>query len=257
MTIKYHAAIFHLLVPLILLSYCQTTLAICFSFPIINIQSKEALSTNELPLIEIPSTIDNPNFPLIFLISGDGGWTKFDQSLCENLAKMGFPTVALNARRYFWNLKTPEETSMAISKVIPVYLQKWHKKSFLFAGYSFGADLIPFVTSQFNSNITACLKGIYCLSPDLKADFEVHLGDMVGFINKNDKLDVTIEMDKVRIFNPVCLFGEEEPIEIREQFLKTGCSILTVAGDHHYNKDAKTVAAKIFEELEKSILPKK
>ena len=47
--------------------------------------------------------------PLIFYISGDGGFNKFSTALCESFSKKGYDVCALNARSYFNNKKTPEQ----------------------------------------------------------------------------------------------------------------------------------------------------
>ncbi|TKT86558.1 hypothetical protein FDK13_32285 [Dyadobacter frigoris] len=47
----------------------------------------------EMPLILLP---------LIFFISGDGGWTNFDQGLSKILVGNGMPVVGMNVQKYFW-----------------------------------------------------------------------------------------------------------------------------------------------------------
>ena len=53
-----------------------------------------------MPLTLIPAAI-NENLPLAFFISGDGGWTSFDQTVCEKLAEKGIPVVGLDAQKIF------------------------------------------------------------------------------------------------------------------------------------------------------------
>src|SRR5437773_12386720 len=56
--------------------------------------------------------------PLIFYISGDGGFNKFSTSFMDTLNKQGYAVIGLNAKEYFWNKKTPQEAANAIESAI-------------------------------------------------------------------------------------------------------------------------------------------
>src|SRR5678809_1682996 len=45
--------------------------------------------------------------PLIFYISGDGGFNKFSTSFMQSLNKEGYAVIGLNAKDYFWKKKKP------------------------------------------------------------------------------------------------------------------------------------------------------
>ncbi len=209
-----------------------------------------------LPLTIYPTSVIDSTIPLVFMISGDGGWTRFDNEMCENLAKNGLAVVALDAQKYFWNPRTPMEASAEIARSVQYYMQLWNKKDFILLGFSFGASLVPFITEYFPQPLQQSLKGIYGLSPDLKADFEIHLGDMLGFGNKKDTYDVLSQMIKMKRFNPVCIFGEDEPLEVRSKFMESGIKIITVPGNHHYNSDAIKITGVIADEVKRSGLKK-
>ena len=207
-----------------------------------------------LPLTIYPTLVKDSELPVVFMISGDGGWTRFDNEMCQNLAKKGFAVVALDAQKYFWNPRTPMEASSEISRSAQYYMQLWNKKDFILMGFSFGASLVPFVTEYLSEPMQQSLKGMYSLSPDLKADFEIHLGDMLGFGNQKDTYNVTGQMIKMKRFNPVCIFGEDETVEVRSKFGEAGIKIITVPGNHHYNNDAIKITDVIFDEVKKSAL---
>ena len=196
---------------------------------------------SDLPLTLI-QTESKDTLPMAFLISGDGGWTSFDQSVGEALAEKGMPVVGLDAQKYFWNVKTPEETAAAISKTVEHYMQQWNKKSFVLVGYSFGACVVPFVASRLPASIKENLRGVYSLSPDEKADFEIHITDMLSWGSSKDKYDVIEEILKIKSSNPVCIFGEEEESVVRNHFSEAGIKIKTLPGTHHYNNDFNAAA---------------
>jgi type IV secretory pathway VirJ component len=189
----------------------------------------------DMPLVIIPSAAKD-TMEMVFMISGDGGWTSFDQTLGMHFAEKGLPIVGLDAQKYFWNAKTPEESSSEIARAVMHYMQQWNKKSFILVRYSFGACVAPFIADKFTDSIKQYLKGIYCLSPDETADFEVHIADMLEF-NTSEKYLVTKEMIKVKALNPVCIFGDEEDSTVRYNFSASGVKVLTIPGNHHYNND--------------------
>jgi type IV secretory pathway VirJ component len=201
----------------------------------------------DLPLILIPSSV-NENLPLAFFISGDGGWTSFDQAVCEKLAEKGMPVIGLDAQKYFWNQRQPEATSEDMATAIEHYMQQWNKNSAIMIGYSFGACVVPFIAFNFPDSLKENLKGVYCCSPDETGDFEIHISDMLSLQTK-EKYDVVGELERIKSLNPVCIFGNEEDIEIRNHFSMTGIKIETLPGNHHYNDDYNALSSIIVKDF--------
>ena len=199
----------------------------------------ESLLTSDLPLTLIP-TSEKGNLPLVFFISGDGGWTSFDQTICEKLAEKGMPAIGLDAQKYFWNEKKPKETADEITVAIKYYMQLWNKNSFVLLGYSFGACVAPFIANNFSEPVKESLKGVFCFSPDVSGDFEIHIYDMLHLKTK-DKYDVPAEMKKIVALKPVCIFGNEEDKELLKEFSSPEIRIEILPGSHHYNNDFNAV----------------
>lgn len=186
-----------------------------------------------LPLTIIHSTTKD-NLPLAFMISGDGGWTSFDQGLGEQFSKDGIPVIGLDAQDYFWNEKTPQKSALEISKAIDHYMKQWNKKTFILVGYSFGASVIPFIANNFPAELKEKIKGVYSLSPDETADFEIHLLDMLQ-VNTTEKYNVINEIESIKALNPVCFFGNEESESVRKKFDTKGVKVITLPGNHHFD----------------------
>jgi len=195
----------------------------------------------DIPLTTIP-TSSKENLPLVFFISGDGGWSSFDNSMSEKLSKDGMPVVGLDSQKYFWNEKQPKETADEMSKVILFYMNLWHRNTFILVGYSFGACVAPFIANNFPVSLKESLKGVFCLSPDKTGDFEIHITDMLSF-KTNDKYDVLNEMKLITSLNPVCIFGSDEEEELRNYFSIKEIKVETVPGSHHYNNDYSAVSS--------------
>jgi type IV secretory pathway VirJ component len=215
------------------------------------LQSQKLLPLpGDMPLTLIP-TAQKDTLPLVFMISGDGGWTSFDHSLGEMLADKGMPVIGLDAQKYFWNEKTPQETALEISKAVVHYMQQWNKKSFILIGYSFGASIVPFVANRITGNIKESLKAIFSLSPDEKGDFEIHIADMLSFSSSEDNYDVIQEMKKVKGPRINIIFGLDEEVSERNKFVLSGVQMKLLPGNHHYNNNYKAVAEVVMEGIYK------
>ncbi len=201
-----------------------------------------------MPLSIIPAA-DKSDAPLMFMISGDGGWTSFDQSLAEALAAKKVTVIGLDAQKYFWNAQSPEETASDISRAVIHYMQQYHKESFVLAGYSFGASIIPFVASRMSEELKHRLAGVISLSPDVTADFEIHVADMLGLGNDSEQYNVLNELKKIRNFHPLCCFGQEEDGATPEAFRKANANVLILPGSHHFNNNYTLIAEKITDHL--------
>ena len=211
---------------------------------------RDSLYKGDLPLAIIPSAEKNDQ-PLAFFISGDGGWTSFDQAVCEKFAEKGIPVVGLDAQKYFWDEKQPGQVSNEITPAILHYMKLWNKKSIVLLGYSFGACVAPFIASNFTEPMQEILKGVYCFSPDLTGDFEIHLTDMLHMKTK-DKYDVVKEMKQIKAMNPVCIFGNDEDEETLKAFSGNGISIEKLPGNHHYNNDYNAITTIILKDFKNS-----
>jgi type IV secretory pathway VirJ component len=220
--------------------------------PVKGVQQKsdgtDLVKTN-LPLTLLPSTANN-DLPLVFFISGDGGWTSFDQSVCESMVKEGMPVVGLDVQKYFWNKKTPEKTAADVSQALSIYMQKWHKAHFVLAGYSFGATVIPFIANRLPANMKLKMDGLCCFSPDERADFEIHILDMLHLSGDRGAYDVIAEINKVTTVRPMCLFGQDEESAARNKLRDDGIKVITVPGGHHDDNNLAVLAKCLLNDIE-------
>ena len=198
--------------------------------------------------LEIVNTYNDPNMPLVFSISGDGGWKGFIHGLSSDLSKVGIPTVGLNALSYFWKGKTPEQTTADISSMVNYYLQVWHRKSFILLGYSFGADIIPFVVNRMPQQLKDKLDMIVLLSPDSHADFEFHFASWFDH-SSTQAFPVLPELKRMQNTNALVFYGQQEkdslafelPKNFKEEF---------VAGGHGYENNHAHISQVIIKTLE-------
>jgi type IV secretory pathway VirJ component len=71
-------------------------------------QQEDLQKIRNLPLIITNASVVDNDAPIAFFISGDGGWYHFEQTIADNLAKKGIPTIGLDIRKYLWKRHTPE-----------------------------------------------------------------------------------------------------------------------------------------------------
>jgi len=183
-----------------------------------------------LPIKIIPSS--KPSKTMLFMISGDGGWTGFDQQLSEHLAIQGCPVIGLDALQYFWSAKTPEEVIKDITPVLNHYLSEWHCEQFVLLGYSFGANVVPFLVNRFSPEVRNKIKLVAMMSPDVKADFEIHISDMINIFGERGDYNVKSEMIKMKE-RTLLIFGSDETRKF-DDLPKNQFKEITISGGHHY-----------------------
>jgi len=198
---------------------------------------------DNLPLTIVPST-RKTDLPFVFMISGDGGWTSFDQSLAQAFADQGLPVIGLDAQKYFWKAKTPEGAAAEISKAITKYSMELGKDKFILAGYSFGASIVPFIGNRLPLSLKPKLKTVASLSPDESADFEIHIADMLNF-DGDHPYNVIAEFKKLKGTPSICIFGSGEGNEISDRFRKAGIEVGIIPGNHHFNDDFQRIVKEV------------
>lgn len=187
----------------------------------------------DLPVIAYPST-DPAAKKLLVLLSGDGGWLDFEDQLANSFAREGFQTIGFNSRSYFWSARTPEQTAADISLLIYKYAAIYKVNRIYLCGYSFGADVVPFIYNRLPANLKNRVVALELLSPFATTDFMVHTSDLLNIAadDRLYKVQPEIEMAKVHIF---CFYGEQEEPKPMAGLQKRNFFLRLLPGDHHYD----------------------
>jgi type IV secretory pathway VirJ component len=194
----------------------------------------DAGQVKNLPLVITNSKIQDRQAPVALLISGDGGWYGFEQSIADNLAKQGIPTVGLDSKKYFWKRRTPEETASDIAKALNFYGEEWDRTKFVLVGYSLGAEIVPFIVNRLPEETKSKIESVVLLSPATTTDFEIHISNMLGMGNRQNTYNTIDEIVKLRSIPTLIIFGDGEKTEIPALLSKTTVIIKKIPGDHHY-----------------------
>jgi type IV secretory pathway VirJ component len=187
-----------------------------------------------LPVIITNSRTQDKQAPVALLISGDGGWYGFEQSIADNLAKLGIPTVGLDSKKYFWKRRTPEETAIDIAKALNFYSKEWDREKFVLIGYSLGAEIVPFIVNRLPEEIKSKIESAVLLSPATTTDFEIHISNMLGMGNRQNTYTTVDEIIKMQSVTTLIIFGDGEKTQIPELLSGTSVIIKKIPGDHHY-----------------------
>jgi type IV secretory pathway VirJ component len=133
-----------------------------------------------LGLEELPASggADRDDFAVI--LTGDGGWAEIDKSIGAGLAAAGVPVVGWSSLRYYWTPRTPESAAVDLARIVEHYSATWNKPRVLLVGYSFGADVLPFLVNRLPRPTLARVAGVTLLGLSDTAAFEFHLSSWLG-----------------------------------------------------------------------------
>lgn len=185
--------------------------------------------------------------PLVFYISGDGGFNKFSTAFMQTLNNDGYAVIGLNAKEYFWEKKKPQEAADAIEAAINESNKQWKKKSVVLIGYSFGADVAPFMLTHFSPALQAKINHLILLSPSTKTDFEIHVMQMLGW-GKDAGESVPAEINKIS--KPLTIFvGDDEKEFPFSQLTIKNKQIIKMPGGHHYDGDVTDLSKQIVQQI--------
>lgn len=186
----------------------------------------------DLPVILYPSE-DLTSKKLIFIFSGDGGWLDFEDELATQYSVQGFHTIGFNSRNYFWTKRTPEELTAHIMLLIRTYSRLYKTNKIYLCGYSFGADIVPFIYNRLPLRAKRRVISLQMLSPFASSDFMVHTADLLNIAGDNKVYKVQPEVEKVTI--PVfCYYGTDEKPKPLSEIRRSNFNLIQVPGDHRY-----------------------
>jgi type IV secretory pathway VirJ component len=217
------------------------------SFLIINL--KALGQEDKLPIILEDN--NHNSMPLVFHISGDGGWKGFDVKLAEEYKANGLSTVALNSIKYFWSTKTPDQVIKDMTPVLTKYMKAWNKKELILVGFSFGAEIMPFIYTKLPEELKQKVKLVVLVTPSKTSDFTIHIADMMS-MNGTYAYDVVREVEKIKDTKVLSIFGERERSIFPNPNLQKNLKVKYVKGGHHFTDD-KTVMSLILSEIQTTL----
>jgi type IV secretory pathway VirJ component len=179
------------------------------------------------------------------LITGDGGWAGLDQELAAQLAASGIPTVGLNSLKYFWSGRTPERTAADVARLLRHYFAAWSKRRVLLIGYSFGADVLPFVVNRLPKDLRARVASVNLLGIDSDASFEIRIAEWVA--SDGAGLPTRPELAALGTLPVLCIYGEGERESICPSLTGAAVTREQIGRGHHFSGQYARLAERILE----------
>jgi type IV secretory pathway VirJ component len=201
---------------------------------------------SDLPVNEVHAEGGNAD-ELAVLLTGDGGWAGLDQELAARLAADGVPTVGLNSLKYFWTERTPAQTTRDVARIMRHYLAAWNKQRVLLVGYSFGADVLPFVVNRLPADLRARVATISLLGVDSNASFEIKIASWVG--SDDGGPPTRPEIASLGAVPVLCVYGAGETDSICPGLPNTpehtSITLAEIGKGHHFSGEYATLAERI------------
>lgn len=194
------------------------------------------------PLSDLPVHITEPPGgqarAVIVLWSGDAGWSGSMQGIADALAARGYGVAGVSSLRYFWHQQAPEEMARDTARIAAHFAETWQTDRIVLAGYSFGADVLPFAWPLIPEQTRARTALLALLSPFRKTEFEISLLGMLGIVRGSHEVEPAIEALPEGLV--LCLTGKKETDMACT--LQGGYEVASVPGGHNYDRDWALVA---------------
>lgn len=197
----------------------------------------------DLPLVTVAAR--RPGDTLAVLLTGDGGWAGLDRALASALAEGGVAVVGWDSLRYYWTPRTPDAAARDLARILAHYRTALRRPRIILIGYSFGADVLPFLARRLPTEVKRDIEKVVLLGPGPRARFEFKLAEWLG--RTSDGLDVHSEVVQLAGLPLLCVRGAEEADSLCPRLDPAVARIVTLPGGHHFDGDYAGLARLILE----------
>ena len=189
----------------------------------------------DLALQEVPVAPSARTDTMAVILTGDGGWADLDKSIADGMAARGIPSVGWSSLRYYWTPRTPEGAAADLTRIATYYMSEWNVKRIILVGYSFGADVLPFLVNRLPAQLTARVRSVALLGPSDTAEFEFHLSDWVRR-GRSSEFHTVAEVQRLRL-PVVCVRGADETDSACRNMAGPHITLRQVGQGHHFSGD--------------------
>jgi type IV secretory pathway VirJ component len=199
----------------------------------------------DLSLVEVAASGAADRNTLAIVLSGDGGWADIDKSLAAALAAKGIPVVGWSSLAYYWTPRTPEGAAADLARIITHYTNAWRKQNVIVVGYSFGADVAPFLVNRLPPSASSRISRLALLSPSDSAAFEFHLASWFGG-GADPRNPTRPEVERIAV-SVVCVAATDETDSVCRQVRMPQLRLVTIGQGHHFSGEYARVADAILQ----------
>ncbi len=220
----------------------KVLLSLLFLFPTLSTLGQSPLDA------EVTEWKGSTETPLIFYISGDGGINNFSSKLSAGISQGGYQVFTLNAKNYFWGKKVPQQVADEIASFVQTRLANRKNQHWILIGYSFGADVMPFIINRLPGALKSKMSRAVFLAPSPTTDFQIRLLDMAG-VNRRRSLDVVTEINKMSLTRTVIINEKDGSGFPIDQIRVGNLEHTTIKGGHHFEGNIQSVTTTILHYL--------
>lgn len=210
--------------------------------------SPEAADVADLGLDEVaPAAAAPAGDTFAVILTGDGGWAEIDKAVADGLARAGVPVVGWSSLRYYWTPRTPEAAAADLARVIAHYARVWHRSRVLVVGYSFGADVAPYLVNRLPAAVKGRVARVALLGASDTAAFEFHVTSWLG---GGDDARYPTRPEIARLTMPVsCVYARDDPDSVCRQVPSVEAAV--VGEGHHFSGDYERIVRLILRDAAK------
>ena len=197
----------------------------------------------DLPVVRVKPTEPRRRLAAI-IISGDGGWAGLDKQIAKSLAEAGIEVLGLDSLRFFWQRRSPDEASAALARMLEAVNGSNGAVDTVIIGYSFGADVLPFMVNRLPETHQRKIAAVVLLGPGSTAEFEFHLADWLGG-TRPDSAPTFPEAKRMRVPKLLCVQGENEKDSLCQRLTSPPVQKMVTKGSHHFGGDYHSIVEAI------------
>jgi type IV secretory pathway VirJ component len=202
-----------------------------------------------IALDEVAAAEGTSSDTLAILLTGDGGWADIDKGIAGALAAHGLPILGWSSLEYYWSPRTPDGAARDLEAIIRHYLVARNKSRVLLVGFSFGADVLPFLASRLPADLRSRVAGVALIGLSPHAQFEFHITGWLGG-HGDSNFPTAPEVARLRGMSVVCLQGEDDEDSACRDIPAGLARTLVLPGGHHLGGDYSRVGALIMDALD-------
>jgi len=186
---------------------------------------------------------------LVVFITGDGGWAAIDREVAADLAGHGAGVVGLDSRAYLGRRRTPDEVGRDVTRLVRHYDALWHPSRIVLAGYSRGADLMPFAATRLPADLKNKVALIALLGLATRVGFEFHWQDIVRTVHRPGDQPTLPDVERLRGMRMLCVYGAEETSSGCRAAAPGLMQTIALPGKHHFDSNYRELGELIWHAL--------
>jgi type IV secretory pathway VirJ component len=192
-----------------------------------------ATEVRDLALSEVEVLPGARSDTMAIIVTGDGGWADLDKQIAGGMAERGIPSIGWSSLRYYWTPKTPDGAAADLARVMRHYMSTWSVKRVILVGYSFGADVLPFLVNRLPDDLLPRVRSVALLGLSETADFEFHVSNWIRRPKASPYRTVP-ETNRLRV--PVlCVRGSDEDDSACSRLNAARVRSVEIGHGHHFS----------------------